>query len=315
MTNNTFAMVFPGQGSQYQGMLNELSTHHSIVGHTFEEASEVLGYDVWKICQENPENQLNETMYTQPALLTAEVALYRIWRKWQGPEPTYMAGHSLGEYAALVCAGAMAFEVAVSLVAQRGAHMQSAVPVGKGAMAAIVGLDNKSVVELCEECAEEQVLMPANYNSYGQVVIAGETEAVERAVKQAEVKGAILAKLLPVSVPSHCALMQPASELLAKGLGEIVIQSPKISVVNNVDVAVVTEPSFIKDALVRQLAHPVRWVEVIEYLLSKEVCCFVECGPGKVLQGLNRRITKDIKTISLQSAEDFEQAFAMLKSE
>ncbi|MHA7840712.1 MAG: ACP S-malonyltransferase [Gammaproteobacteria bacterium] len=311
--NKTFAMLFPGQGSQHPGMLNELAQQHSVIKRTFEEASDLLGYDMWTLCQDDPQKQLNQTAYTQPVLLTAGVAVYRAWRKQQGGTPHYLTGHSLGEYTALVCANAISFEEGVQLVADRGHYMQGAVPAGKGAMAAIIGLDNEAVIQLCKTHQEGQVLMPANYNAHGQVVIAGEIAAVERAVQHAKAAGAKLAKMLPVSVPSHCTLMQSASGQLAKRLGEIHLQAPKISVVNNVDVAVVTEPALIKDALVRQLANPVRWVEVIEYLLSKHVTHFIECGPGKVLQGLNRRISQAIENGGLQDVASFDSALASVK--
>lgn len=310
--NKPFAMLFPGQGSQYPGMLSELADHHGVIKHTFEEASDLMGYDMWSLCQTDPQGQLHQTAYTQPALLTAGVALYRAWRKQQGPPPAYMAGHSLGEYTALVCANAMSFEEAVPLVADRGRYMQEAVPEGEGAMAAIIGLDNDAVRQLCETHSQGQTLMPANYNAYGQVVIAGEKAAVERAVSHGKAAGAKLATLLSVSVPSHCGLMRPASEQLAKRLGEITLKPPKIPVVNNVDVTVVTEPSLIKDALVRQLIYPVRWVEVIEWLLSKEVVNHMECGPGKVLQGLNRRISKVIKNVGLEDVTAFENALTTI---
>ena len=311
--NKIFAMLFPGQGSQHLGMLHKLAQQYRVIENTFEEASDLLGYDVWKLCQEGPQERLNETPYTQPVLLTAGVAMYRAWRKQQGVEPTYMAGHSLGEYTALVCASAIRFEDAVQLVADRGSYMQSAVPAGEGAMAAIIGLDNVAVAQLCEDYSEGEILMPANYNTHEQVVIAGKVGAVERAVNHAKAAGAKLAIMLPVSVPSHCALMQPASERLAKRLGEINIQPPKIPIVNNVDVSVVTEPSLIKDALLRQLANPVRWVEVIEYLLSKDIVHFMECGPGKVLQGLNRRINKTVESVGLQDVVAFESALVTVK--
>ena len=294
-----FAFIFPGQGSQHVGMLKELAEEYKYVTDVFEEASDTLGYDLWELVQSGPEDKLNQTEYTQPALLAASVSVWRIWKKNNGPMPQFMAGHSLGEYAALVCADALDFCDAITLVTNRGRFMQEAVPVGKGAMAAIIGLENSQVQEICESVAEGEVVVPANFNAFGQVVIAGEFAAVHRAVSKAKTEGAKLAKVLPVSVPSHSPLMQPASVQLAKVLGEISLNKPTIPVVNNVDADVVLEPSLIKDTLLRQLASPVRWVEVIEKIVSEGVTQIVECGPGNVLSGLNKRIDSSIESIRI----------------
>lgn len=302
------AFVFPGQGSQVVGMLKELANAFPQVVETFLEASKTLGYDLWKLVQEGPAETLNQTAHTQPALLTASIAVWRIWQQQKGAQPILMAGHSLGEYSALVCAQALQFSDAVKLVADRGRFMQDAVPEGKGAMAAFVGLDEKQVQEICEVAAQDQVLTPANYNAIGQIVIAGEASAVDRAIELANQAGARLAKRLPVSVPSHCALMRPAADRLAERLRNTSCVTPKIPVINNVDVASPTDPQTIKDALVRQLYSPVRWVETIQSLAKQNIELIIECGPGKVLAGLNKRIVADIPTLSVNDPEGLQQA-------
>ncbi len=298
MTQN-LAFVFPGQGSQAVAMLAELAQTFSIVEETFQQASAILGYDAWQLAQHGPEEKLNQTQFTQPVLLAADVAVYRVWQQLNQAEPIYFAGHSLGEYAALVCAGAIDFADAIKLVAERGRLMQEAVPAGQGGMAAIIGLDSDKVNVLCQQAAEGQILSAANYNSPGQIVIAGHTDAVNRAVEQAKSVGAKKAKLLEVSVPSHCLLMQSAAEKFISVVKAMTWQQPKVAVVNNVDVAINNEVSAIQDALIRQLYMPVRWIEIIEYLSQQNVDVFMECGPGKVLAGLNKRITKDIATQSV----------------
>lgn len=301
------AFIFPGQGSQTLGMLSEFAGHYPIIQETFAQASQVLKFDLWELCQQGPIIALNQTENTQPALLAASVALWRIWQQQQGVRPLYMAGHSLGEYSALVCAGALDFLTAVRLVAERGRLMQAAVPVGKGAMAAIVGLENNKLLSLCDSLAEGQVLAPANYNSIGQTVVAGDSAAVDRLVANAKQAGAKLAKRIPVSVPSHCALMKPAAEHLAETLQTIHVSAPQIPVVNNVDVEMVDDPIRIKKALVNQLTHPVRWVEIIQWMEQQKIDEFIECGPGKVLAGLNKRITA-IPTLSIQDPEILQNA-------
>ncbi|HDM8438144.1 ACP S-malonyltransferase [Yersinia enterocolitica] len=285
-----FAMVFPGQGSQSLGMLADLAAQFPIVEETFSEASSVLGYDLWQLVQQGPAEELNKTWQTQPALLTASVAIWRVWQHQGGKLPTMMAGHSLGEYSALVCAGVLDFKPAVRLVELRGKLMQEAVPEGTGAMYAIIGLDNESIAKACEESALGQVVSPVNFNSPGQVVIAGNKEAVERAGAACKALGAKRALPLPVSVPSHCALMKPAADKLAVALEEIEFQAPLFPVVNNVDVKTEVSPEAIRSALVRQLYNPVRWTESIEFMASEGVELLLEVGPGKVLTGLTKRI-------------------------
>ncbi|HDL8054018.1 TPA: ACP S-malonyltransferase [Yersinia enterocolitica] len=285
-----FAMVFPGQGSQSLGMLADLAAQFPIVEETFSEASSVLGYDLWQLVQQGPAEELNKTWQTQPALLTASVAIWRVWQHQGGKLPTMMAGHSLGEYSALVCAGVLDFKPAVRLVELRGKLMQEAVPEGTGAMYAIIGLDNESIAKACEESALGQVVSPVNFNSPGQVVIAGNKEAVERAGAACKALGAKRALPLPVSVPSHCALMKPAADKLAVALEEIEFQAPLFPVVNNVDVKTEVSPEAIRSALVRQLYNPVRWTESVEFMASEGVELLLEVGPGKVLTGLTKRI-------------------------
>lgn len=286
----TFAMVFPGQGSQSVGMLADLAPQFPIVEQTFAEASAVLGYDLWALVQQGPAEELNKTWQTQPALLTASVAIWRVWQQKNGAMPVVMAGHSLGEYSALVCAGVMDFKDAVRLVELRGKLMQEAVPEGTGAMAAIIGLDNDSIAKACAESAEGQVVAPVNFNSPGQVVIAGNKEAVERAGAACKAAGAKRALPLPVSVPSHCALMKPAADKLAVALQEITFNAPRIPVINNVDVAAESDADAIRSALVRQLYSPVRWTETVESMSAQGVAHLLEMGPGKVLTGLTKRI-------------------------
>ncbi|MDR9436978.1 MAG: ACP S-malonyltransferase, partial [Thiohalophilus sp.] len=250
----TLAFVFPGQGSQSEGMLKDLAAAYPQVGETFAQASDKLGYDLWQIVQQGPAGDLNRTDITQPAMLAAGVATWRVWQAQGGAMPALMAGHSLGEYSALVCAGSLDFSDAIALVAERGRLMQDAVPAGEGAMAAILGLEDDAVRQACEDAAEGEVLAPVNFNSPGQVVAAGNKSAVERLVNVAKERGAKRALVLPVSVPSHCSLMQPAADKLAEVLAQIEVKAPQIPVINNVDVAAPTEPAAIRDALVRQLS-------------------------------------------------------------
>ncbi|MFQ6371126.1 ACP S-malonyltransferase [Shewanella sp. YIC-542] len=299
---NSIAFVFPGQGSQSVGMLADLPEQYPIVAETFAEASEVLGYDLWQLVQQGPAETLNETDKTQPALLTASVALYRAYAASGKTLPTVMAGHSLGEYSALVCAGVLAFKDAVKLVELRGRLMQQAVPAGSGAMFAIIGLDNDTIANVCQESAQGEVVSPVNFNSPGQVVIAGEKAAVERAAAACKAAGAKMAVALPVSVPSHCALMQPAAEKLAAALAEIEFSMPAIHVINNVDVACPQDVEAIKDALVRQLHSPVRWTETVEKMAADGVTQLLEMGPGKVLTGLTKRINKSLTAQAVNTA-------------
>lgn len=308
---NSIAFVFPGQGSQAVGMLAELAQAHPLIIDTFAEASKALGYDLWQLVLNGPESELNQTEVTQPALLAAGVALWRLWVSLKGPLPALMAGHSLGEYTALVCAGALEYPAAVKLVAERGRFMQEAVPAGQGAMAAIIGLSDEQVMAVCKQAADSnQIVAPANYNTIGQVVIAGGTAAVERAVILAKEAGAKLTKILPVSVPSHCALMQPAATQLAKSLAHVSIHTPTIPVIHNVDVKSHQDVQAIRKALVQQLDHPVRWVETVQDFAKQGVSLIIECGPGKVLAGLNKRIADQVNTLSLNTPEQLQQALA-----
>jgi len=291
-------------------MLAELAAAEPQVEATFAEASAALGYDLWKIVSEGPAEELNQTHITQPAMLSAGIAVWRIWQEKGGAMPAVMAGHSLGEYTALVAAGAIAFADAVQLVAERGKLMQEAVPAGTGSMAAILGLDDDKVVEVCAQAAQGEVVSAVNFNANGQVVIAGQVAAVERAVEQAKEAGAKRAVILPVSVPSHCELMKPAAEKLAERLASISINAPQVPVINNVDVSKATDADAIRDALVRQLYSPVRWVETVQAMAGEGVDTLVECGPGKVLVGLNKRIVKEMNTVALFDPAGFETAQA-----
>ena len=293
MTNH-LAFVFPGQGSQSVGMLTDLALKNSCVKATIDEASDVLHYNVWQLITEGPEEKLNQTEYTQPALLAADIACWRLWCAAHDERPAVLAGHSLGEFAAFVAAGTLSFRDGLALVAKRGELMQSAVPAGVGAMAAIVGLDDEQVELLCKQAAEDQVLSPANYNSLGQIVVAGHAAAVERAVVLATAAGARLAKLIPVSVPSHCALMQPAADALNHYLAAIELHAPQIPVIQNVDAFVHHDVSEIRACLIEQLTQPVRWVATIQKMQADGITDIVECGPGKVLAGLIKRIDREL---------------------
>lgn len=304
------AVVFPGQGSQTLGMLADLAAAHPTVEDTFAEASSVLGYDLWQLVQEGPAEELNKTWQTQPALLAASVAIWRVWQQQNGTQPVLMAGHSLGEYSALVCAGVLDFKQAISLVELRGKLMQEAVPAGTGAMYAIIGLDNDAIAKACEESAHGQVVSPVNFNSPGQVVIAGNKEAVERAAVACKTAGAKRALPLPVSVPSHCALMKPAADKMAVALEKITFSEPKFSVVNNVDVKVETSPEAIRSALVRQLYSPVRWTESVEFMAAQGAEQLLEVGPGKVLTGLTKRI---VDTLTAAAVNDTASLAAALE--
>lgn len=304
------AVVFPGQGSQTLGMLADLATAHPIVEETFAEASSALGYDLWQLVQQGPAEELNKTWQTQPALLAASVAIWRVWQQQNGTQPVLMAGHSLGEYSALVCAGVLDFKQAISLVELRGKLMQEAVPAGTGAMYAIIGLGNDAIAKACEESAQGQVVSPVNFNSPGQVVIAGNKEAVERAGAACKAAGAKRALPLPVSVPSHCALMKPAADKLAVALENVTFSAPQYSVVNNVDVKVETSPEAIRSALVRQLYSPVRWTESVEFMAAQGVEQLLEVGPGKVLTGLTKRI---VDTLTAAAVNDTASLTAALE--
>lgn len=305
-----FALVFPGQGSQSLGMLSALANVEPIVLETFAEASEVLGYDLWKLCQEGPEELLGATQRTQPAMLAAGVATWRVWRKHGGGVPSAMAGHSLGEYSALVAAGALDFGTAVALVQFRGQAMQAAVPAGQGAMAAILGAEEAEVEAACREAAQGEIVEAANFNSPGQIVIAGTAAAVDRAIELAKAKGAKRAIKLPVSVPSHCTLMAPAAELLAQRLQTTAIGQSEVRDIYTVDVRKHGDADSIRAALVQQLVKPVRWTATIQAIVAGGARVIVECGPGRVLTGLNRRIekNKEIAMLAIEDSESLQQA-------
>ena len=288
-----YAIVFPGQGSQAVGMLKELAATYPQVQNTYNEASEVLGYDLWDLTQNGPEEKLNQTEFTQPALLAGGVSVWRVWLLKNNTLPVFLAGHSLGEYSALVAASALTFKDAVKLVAARGRFMQDAYH-GEGAMVAIVGLPDDMIKKVCDESAQSEVLVVANYNSTGQTVLAGSLSAANRAVEKAKILGAKIAKVLPVSVPSHCILMKPAADKLNQMLQTITINTPQIPVIQNADVVFYDDPQKIRDALVCQLYSPVRWVETVQYMIKYGVKTILECGPGKVLTGLNKRISGEI---------------------
>lgn len=306
----TKAIVFPGQGSQTVGMLADLYENFDVVKNTFGEASDALGYDLWALVSEDAEGKLNQTEYTQPALLTASVAVFRAYIEKGGDKPEFLAGHSLGEYSALVCAGVLSLSDAVKLVEKRGQFMQQAVPAGTGAMAAIIGLDDDVIAKACDDAAEGQVVSPVNFNSPGQIVIAGNKEAVERAMVLCKEAGAKRALPLPVSVPSHCALMKPAAEQLTEALAQITFNSPEIKVVNNVNVKVESDPEAIKQALIEQLYSPVRWTETVQFFAAQGVNESYEFGPGKVLSGLMKRIDKSVSCASVGDSSSLEALFA-----
>lgn len=293
------AIIFPGQGSQSLGMLGELAVAWPLVGETFAEASDTLGMDLWQVVSQGPRELLDRTDITQPAMLAAGVAVWRVWNQAGGPAPAWMAGHSLGEFTALVCVGALGYADAIALVAQRGRFMQEAVPAGAGAMAAVLGLADDQVVAVCAQAAQGGILEPVNFNSPGQVVIAGEAAAVERGIAAAKAAGAKRAILLPVSVPSHCALMRPAAERLAVTLAAITLEAPRIPVLHNVTVDAVADPAAIRERLVRQLYSPVRWVETVRCLADQGVGLLLEAGPGKVLTGLTKRIDDRLEALAV----------------
>jgi [acyl-carrier-protein] S-malonyltransferase len=308
-----FAFVFPGQGSQSVGMMQSFAESKAARG-VFAEASDVLKQDLWKLVAEGPAEELNSTVNTQPVMLTAGYAAYRAWRDAGGAEPVMVAGHSLGEYTALVVAGALAFRNALPLVRFRAQAMQEAVPVGTGAMAAILGLEDDKVHAACSEAAQGQVVEPVNFNAPSQVVIAGHKSAVERGAAAARAKGAKRAVMLPVSAPFHSSLLKPAAEKLSVYLGGIDVNAPRIPVVNNVDVAVENEPQRIKDALARQACKPVRWVEVVRSMAGFGITHVVECGPGKVLAGFTRRIDGNLQGMAITDPQSLGQALEALKS-
>ncbi|MEJ2424906.1 MAG: ACP S-malonyltransferase [Candidatus Thiodiazotropha sp.] len=313
MSDSIYSMVFPGQGSQSIGMSSDLAASYPVVKQTYEAASDALGYDLWSLVQKGPDEQLNKTENTQPAMLTAGVAVWRVWQQQQGPSPAWLAGHSLGEYTALVCAGSLEFEAAVRLVAERGKFMQSAVPEGSGSMAAILGLEDDAVRDVCQSAAASEVVEAVNFNSPGQVVIAGDKGAVERACELAKAAGAKRALPLPVSVPSHCALMKPAADRLSERLADIEIQSPRIPVIHNVNVSETEDVDTIRALLSAQLYSPVRWVETVRKMAAAGSTTLLEAGPGKVLAGLTKRIDRGLSGIAVYDTKSLTQALEALK--
>lgn len=315
----SFGFVFPGQGSQSVGMLASLAAAEggTVVRATFDEASGVLGYDLWRLVQEGPEDQLSATERQQPAMLTAGVATWRFWCGRGGVLPGVVSGHSLGEFTALVCAGALEFRAAVDLVRFRGQAMQEAVPLGTGAVAAILGLEEASLEEACREAAQGEIVTPANFNAPGQIVIAGHTAAVQRAIEGAKTRGAKRAVLLPVSVPVHTTLMRGAAERLAGKLKSVEIRKPQIRYISAVDAAAHQEPTDLQELLMRQLPSPVRWLDTVRALADTGIAQLIECGPGKVLTGLNRRIEKrpGLEFLALEDPASVEAALNAVKGE
>lgn len=307
-----FGFVFPGQGSQKTGMLAELAAGHAAVIDTFAEASEALGHDLWQIVQDNPDGLLDQTHMTQPALLAASVAIWRVWLQRQGPLPEMMAGHSLGEYSALVCADVISLDDAIRLVHQRGLYMQEAVPAGTGAMAAIIGMDDQKIDDICRSVAGDGVVSAANFNSPGQTVIAGDRDAVERAMAALKEAGAKRALPLNVSVPSHCALMKPAADKLAAQLAAVEFRKPSIPVVQNINGLAVRDCADIRENLVKQLFMPVQWVDTIYCMRDFGIGKVVECGPGKVLGGLIKRIHPEMEAYSTEAPEALDDALAVM---
>ncbi len=314
MSDNTVAFLFPGQGSQKVGMLAAAYEAFQSVRDTFSEASDVLAYDMWALIQEGEQEALNLTETTQPVLLTSSVALWRAWQEQGGGQPAMMAGHSLGEFSALVCAGALGFADAVQLVRQRGAFMQSAVPVGEGAMAAIIGLDDEIINGICTEVAAagNGVVAAVNFNSPGQVVIAGNKGSVDEAIVALKAAGAKRALPLPVSAPFHTELMKPAGDRLAETMMALQFSSPVIPVIHNVHAGTESSPDRIKALLVEQIYSPVQWTRCVQTMVERGANQMLECGPGKVLSGLNRRIDKSLQSFSLEEPEGLQQARAEL---
>jgi len=310
---STFGFVFPGQGSQKLGMLSDLAENHPSIKATFDLASEVLQRDAWEIAQIDAENLLDRTDITQPLLLAASVAIWRAWQEAGGKAPSILAGHSLGEYSALVCAEVITLKDALRLVNRRGLYMQNAVPPGTGKMAAIVGLDDEAIFAACKEATQAEIVSPANFNSQGQTVIAGHSAAVERAMVACKEAGAKRTLPLNVSVPSHCELMRPAAEELALDLEAITFSTPKIAVVQNSTAEIVSDPQQIKTNLISQLYLPVQWVDSVRVMASNGVQKVVECGPGKVLCGLIKRIDRDLVCMGSEEPLDFDTAITQFQ--
>lgn len=313
MTTSHLALVFPGQGSQKVGMLAGVAAQYSVVGETFAEASDALGYDMWAMIQGGPQEELNLTERTQPILLTASIALWRVWQQRNGARPALLAGHSLGEFSALVAAGTLDFADAVRLVRARGQFMQTAVPVGEGAMAAILGVDDEVIVDICRTVsAEVGVVEAVNFNSPGQVVIAGKAGAVDVAIEKLKAAGCKRALPLPVSAPFHTSLMRPAGDKLQEAMAALTFKAPQIPVVHNVNAQPETDPQKIKAILFEQIFSPVQWTACVQYMAVQGITTTVECGPGKVLSGLNKRIDKNLTCYGIDEVDGLEQALAAL---
>lgn len=312
MAHQDLAFIFPGQGSQTEGMLADVASH-PVVAATLEEANSALGYDLRKIILEGSKEELGQTVITQPAILTVSVALWRLWCEQNTIRPAFLAGHSLGEYSALVASGVLSFTDAVKLVSKRATFMQEAVQPGEGAMAAILGMEDQSVVDLCNEAAEGEILSAVNFNSPGQVVIAGTAKAVERAGSLAKEKGARKVMPLPVSVPSHCLLMKPAADRLVTEMEGLTFNQPTIAVIHNVDVKTHSDVASIQQSLIEQLYQPVRWTQTIESIAAQGVVHLVECGPGKVLSGLTKRIDKGLTSFNIDSETSVNEVSRSLK--
>jgi len=313
MANTSLAFVFPGQGSQKVGMLAEIAAQVPGVRETFAEASDALGYDVWQLVQDGPQEALNLTEKTQPILLTASVALWRAWQQRGGAQPALLAGHSLGEFSALVCAGALDFADAVKLVRARGQFMQTAVPVGEGAMAAVLGLEDDQIVQICRDAsAQGGVVEAVNFNSPGQVVIAGTVAAVDRAIELCKAAGSKRAMPLPVSAPFHTSLMRPAGDKLREAMADIEVKAPSIPVVHNVHAQTESDPQRIKALLIEQIYSPVKWVGCVQHMVAQGIATTVECGPGRVLSGLNKRIDKALNGFGIDDPDGLQQTLATL---
>lgn len=308
MTTENLAFVFPGQGSQKVGMLADMAAEYPVVEQTFAEASEVLGYNLWELVQTGPQEELNLTERTQPMLLTASVAIWRAWNEKGGAKPAMMAGHSLGEWTALVCAGVVAFQDAVKLVQQRGKFMQEAVPAGEGAMAAVIGLDDDAIKAACEQAAGDEVVAPVNFNSPGQVVIAGSAGAVERAIPLCKEAGAKRAMPLPVSAPFHTSLMKPAADRLAEQILATEFKAPETPVVHNVNAQTEADPEKIKALMIEQIYAPVLWSDCVRTMSQAGITQMIECGPGKVLSGLAKRIERSLSALPSEAPEDLAKA-------
>jgi [acyl-carrier-protein] S-malonyltransferase len=313
MTKNDLAFLFPGQGSQSVGMLSQMAQSSGLVAATFVQASDVLGYDLWALSQDGTAEELSQTEVTQPLLVTASIALWRCWQEATDIRPSVVAGHSLGEWSALVASGVVDLEDAVRLVRLRGQYMQSAVPAGKGAMAAIVGLDDAAIAEACSANSTEEVVLPVNFNSPGQVVIAGHKAAVEAAMQACKEAGAKRALPLPVSAPFHTPLMQPAADRLADDIEATTFKAPQIPVLHNVSCAAENDPAKIKQLMVEQITAPVPWTQTVEMMVEMGVSTTIECGPGRVLSGLNKRINREINSLNIESPEALQEAVAQIQ--